>query len=180
MSDQGFDMSPCGQYYGLMSKTCTRCHLEKPIEAFHKKSSGLYGVRSECKDCRSAPPKEWSSGYRTCSSCDQTKPNSDFTSSSNGSPRRVCKVCRHRFYNYGLSQERLDRMLEMQSGRCAICTNELGDRFCVDHDHECCAGTKTCGNCIRGLLCVQCNSRLGWYEQYRAEAHAYLSGGSLS
>jgi hypothetical protein len=33
-------------------KNCTKCYKEKPISEFHKKSSGKFGVRSDCKDCR--------------------------------------------------------------------------------------------------------------------------------
>lgn len=64
------------------------------------------------------------------------------------------------------------RMLEWQGGRCAACgrTPEYGNgfggkEFVIDHDHRCCPGTRrvkrTCGKCVRGLLCTQCNVALG-------------------
>jgi hypothetical protein len=37
---------------GVVSKECTRCHIEKPLDSFHKGSS-LYGRHSYCKTCRS-------------------------------------------------------------------------------------------------------------------------------
>lgn len=58
-----------------------------------------------------------------------------------------------------------DTMLERQGGGCAACgstdpRNPKG--WCVDHDHTCCAGgRKTCGRCIRGVLCFPCNAALG-------------------
>lgn len=32
-------------------KTCTRCKLTKPIEEFYKQVQGIYGCKSECKEC---------------------------------------------------------------------------------------------------------------------------------
>jgi hypothetical protein len=35
--------------------------------------------------------------------------------------------------------------------------------FHVDHDHACCPGTRSCGKCIRGMLCNRCNTGLGMF-----------------
>lgn len=34
-----------------MQKKCTSCEKLKDIEAFYKKSNGLYGRHAECKEC---------------------------------------------------------------------------------------------------------------------------------
>lgn len=71
---------------------------------------------------------------------------------------------------YGLTLDQYDALVASQNGRCAICGS--GDpkstrniRWVIDHDHNCCPSqTKTCGKCIRGLLCTQCNLGLGQFE----------------
>lgn len=46
-----------------------------------------------------------------------------------------------------------------QDGKCGICGRRpRGRRLNVDHDHRCCPESgRSCGRCIRGLLCNSCN-----------------------
>jgi hypothetical protein len=66
------------------------------------------------------------------------------------------------YKKYKLTKQMYLDMLEQQGGVCQICQG-LPKKYwlAVDHNHDCCPGTKTCGNCIRGLLCSSCNSFLG-------------------
>lgn len=67
---------------------------------------------------------------------------------------------------YELTEERYNEMLAAQDYRCAICfTDDPGTSkggWLVDHNHSCCAGKKSCGECVRGLLCRSCNSGIGY------------------
>jgi hypothetical protein len=53
---------------------------------------------------------------------------------------------------YKITPEQWDEMLIEQTGRCAICGDEMKDPH-VDHDHT--------SGAVRGLLCNLCNSVLG-------------------
>jgi len=68
---------------------------------------------------------------------------------------------------YGLSAEQYADLLTLQENRCAICRSpEPGpSSWHVDHDHGCCETKKrSCGKCIRGLLCNNCNLGLGHFK----------------
>lgn len=43
---------------------------------------------------------------------------------------------------------------------CDLCSCEVVDKGQIDHDHTCCGARKYCKRCIRGVLCVGCNTRL--------------------
>lgn len=75
---------------------------------------------------------------------------------------------------YGITLADYDAMLSAQDGKCQICKAEkagnAGQAFAVDHCH------KTLK--VRGLLCIKCNARLGWFERYRESVSQYLGADS--
>lgn len=70
----------------------------------------------------------------------------------------------------------VDEYNEMAKNGCEIC-GKMGmkhKKLHVDHDHKCCpvpkingvaAYHKTCGKCVRGVLCDKCNGCVGLYER---------------
>lgn len=64
---------------------------------------------------------------------------------------------------YNITGEQYWALYEAQGGVCAMCGRATGatKRLSVDHDHACCPGPTSCGQCVRGLLCSTDNSWLG-------------------
>lgn len=97
---------------------------------------------------------------KTCSDCGIEQPLSNFYTSGllvSGKPRikpycKGCSLARNRLV-IGASKEIVDKLIDAQNNRCAICEKKLGKRFCVDHDH---ATGK-----VRGILCYRCNTGIG-------------------
>jgi hypothetical protein len=83
----------------------------------------------------------------------------------------------YRLARSGLTVERFEQLLEAQGLACAICHEAFEDDqpICIDHDHACCPDEKSsCGECVRGLLCLSCNTALGIIERKLQQARAYL------
>jgi hypothetical protein len=82
-----------------------------------------------------------------------------------GEVPRSQQQAERRLKRMGVTLEQYERMLTEQDGRCAICGRveaySDGRRWCVDHDHSCCPGDRSCGKCVRGLLCHRCNFAIG-------------------
>lgn len=70
----------------------------------------------------------------------------------------------HRQRMFGLSPEMFESMQQFQNNACAICGKVFEQTPHVDHNHACCSGKKSCGKCIRGLLCHHCNAGLGNFK----------------
>jgi hypothetical protein len=85
--------------------------------------------------------------------------------------RNICAPCRHRYVGviqaHNLSTDWAVRLIT--ATECELCHNRfpMGKHrlSChVDHDHGCCTGKRTCGRCVRGIVCGRCNLILGAVE----------------
>lgn len=75
-------------------------------------------------------------------------------------------VRQHLRHRYGLTPERCAEMLAAQDGCCYLCGEPLPEdtkKIHIDHDHACCRGSRSCGDCIRGLACEGCNTGIGCF-----------------
>lgn len=122
-------------------KLCKSCGLVKSSTEFHKNKSRTDGLQYSCKACNISKVRAWQQKHP-----DQHKAH--WVTQS--------------FTRHGITAVRYQELLEAQGGVCAACGGDnLGKRLPIDHDHSCCPGAYSCGNCIRGLLCHGCNSALG-------------------
>ncbi len=135
-------------------KLCGMCKKEKPFSAFYKnRSKG--GYQSYCIECAKKRRAQWAR--------DNTPKTKEYRLK----------------YKYGLSDDIVFALLRQQNNKCGVCSREFTETlvYNIDHDHSCCPGTKTCGECIRGLVCTRCNIGLGFIEDQAllTGAIAYLT-----
>ena len=133
-------------------KTCTKCKLEKPLDAFFlDKRRGV--PRAACKSCCSektkkhyAENKEYFAEYaKNWRAANREQANA----SSNRS-----RAKRRRGIH--------DRYAEQQNGKCGICCRPIDDSLQahLDHDHR--------TGAIRELLCKRCNYMIGMADDDEA------------
>lgn len=114
-------------------------------------------------------------GVYWCISCQRELPLADFPMDNvRDRPRAKCKFCvgmELKAKNHQLTLVDIYRLFEYQDYKCAICsmTHQHESGLHLDHDHACCPNKgKSCGKCIRGLLCFNCNGGvLPSYERIR-------------
>lgn len=142
-------------------RTCTKCKVTKELndKNFCKRKRYVGGLTRWCRVCANNYRNEWALGDRT----------------DNMEVSRAYEFSRE-MKKYGTTVEWYrDRLLE-QNGVCALCkrlSHHHGtiQRLQVDHNHDCCdLHTKSCGKCLRGLLCADCNILLSYLEKFLKEA----------
>lgn len=150
------------------SKTCTRCDRDLPKTEFHADKKRLDGLYPWCVDCR----RGYHGSTRRPGPAWESKADYDRARRAvlNAAPDRQDRWFRtYLWTTFRMTPESYQDLLDKQDGRCAICrSNDPGKsrgrevgRFHVDHDHSCCPGRRSCGRCIRGLLCRGCNTGIG-------------------
>lgn len=131
----------------MIVKICTKCKKEKGISDFSLNKGKKSGFESWCRKCTAENSKKW---YHKNKSNPKIKQQ-----------RRDYKLQ----YDYGITLNEYDIMLEKQNGVCAICGCEETNngrwktgpiRLSVDHNHK--------TNKVRGLLCNNCNTALGGFR----------------
>ena len=100
-----------------------------------------------------------------CNMCEEHKPEAMMTkytprSACAGRVAPRCKSCaalKMRAWKFTLD---LDELRDMLLRGCEACG--ATDDLHIDHDHACCPSRrKSCGECVRGVLCGPCNLALG-------------------
>lgn len=138
----------CNAHYPAVKRAA-----EQGREVFKTRGRGETSIRDE-------------HGRKHCPRCDIWSPEDAFGDNAKMCDGKVgvCRPC-IRFGFYNLKRSDVVRMLEEQKYSCAICRKPLNEgTLCVDHDHKCCAGQRSCGECVRGLLCTRCNHGLGHFR----------------
>ncbi len=158
-------------------KTCSKCLNELDFSMFHKSLGGKFGLRGECKKCTAQYDRTRKDlklkrqkisrdtiEYKKKQQVYNAKYRATHDKKYSRSEEGKYKDWVWRLWNsFHMTEQDYYVILEIQQGVCAICKNvcKTGKRLCVDHDHSCCPGVKSCGECIRGLLCRKCNTALG-------------------
>jgi len=139
------------------SKRCPKCDLIKPRSEFYADKRLPSGLQSHCKNCVLATAR---SKYAT---------DPDYRAKNLQRNRELYAANpslwrnKHLVRKYNITRAEYDALLVVQGGVCTGCKYEPkpDENLDVDHDHACCAGQKSCGKCVRGLLCRGCNTILG-------------------
>jgi hypothetical protein len=134
-------------------RRCYKCGTTKRTEEFSAKS------HSYCRDCTNEVQREWRVANPERVKALKKK---SIALAAQRDPSYYRKLTLHKF---GLTLDTYEALLTSQGGRCAICgISEPGGRhgtWHVDHDRSCCQKMWSCGSCIRGVLCQNCNLLLG-------------------
>lgn len=131
-----------------MSKVCSKCDVDKPIEKFNRAAGNKDGYRSECKECTAKYYRQY-----------KKENNEQLKKSWRDASKRHYEISDNarikHLRKYGLDLDGYDRLFVEQSGKCKICSREIS--LVIDHCH-------VTGK-VRGLLCNGCNLALAYFEE---------------
>lgn len=175
----------CGDCRGVW-RTCATCKQVKRIIEFNRNSARSTNYCRPCsrdrgrrisgskpRTCEMCGVEFWSPNHRLCDGCKIG--NAWCTPGQHVAPRALmystrkgisgtCKACAADKDSAAGMSLTVHEIRALRSRGCDICGAERspdGRSLSIDHDHKCCSGIKSCGSCIRGVLCSWCNLGIG-------------------
>jgi hypothetical protein len=164
----------------MQTKTCGKCQETKTLDNFYKSKPEQklsHGVDYYCKYCRSgAHLKSIRTQDKKCSIEDCNKSHYARTWcrmhyarwERNGHTDRLMGDGDKKVRDKHLRLKYLITLKEYEertADGCELCGEKSERSYHVDHDHNCCKDQKTCGKCIRGIICHKCNIAVDKMEQ---------------
>lgn len=125
---------------------------------------------SACGQCGS-PLAGMRADAKWCSATCRSRARKDGDRPGHRARRAAWHAARGRWLRHGLDPDAAGQLLKAGCGVCgrAFDTPRLAH---VDHDHSCCPGQLSCGDCVRGLLCPSCNAGIGFLGDSPARLRA--------
>jgi hypothetical protein len=164
-------------------KTCTKCGLSKELSEFGKRARSKDGLTSRCSPCLAEDQRQLRAdqgdrinAQRRSRDARPESIRSEWKREWKDRNREAenARVARWREQNpikvrdsqlrikFGITFTQYLALFEAQGWACAGCGSAgcaTGMALAVDHDHNHCPeAAKSCGQCIRGLLCMGCNT----------------------
>lgn len=169
-------------YYGCRCDDCKTANSARNKEYYLKNKSDIL---ARGKDYRASHPDRQRTRQREYAANHREQINANVKKRREADPSKFQTYDRRStLKRFNLTEEDFETMFILQNGACAVCfvsfdkdTPSRGAH--VDHDHACCSvAGRSCGECVRGLLCSDCNTLLARAkdsEEILAAAIRYLS-----
>ena len=160
----------------MKSKICSKCKQKKSLKDFHKDKARPDGHTYRCKSCLCKYARKYAESH----SKQIAEYRNQHREKRREQGRKYYQKHRKKYqkywfkYKYNLTLEQRKQLYVDQNGCCSICGIPISyDKTNVDHDHE--TGK------VRGLLCINCNTRLPIIEDKNSveKAEKYLRNNTI-